>query len=140
MDVEGVENDPEKIEAIQNIPMPRSVKEIRSFLGMASYYWRFIFGFAGISAPLQAATSKNKKFEWDEEKNEAFEFLKDVLMTPPVLAFPDIASPLVVETDALAFSVGAVLEQKKEDGNINLVEYASRTMTATERRYTAYER
>lgn len=88
-----------------------------------------MFRFVGISAPFQAPTTKTRTFEWDEEKNEAFERFKKALTTPSVLAFTDFEETFVVEIDVTSIALGAVLVQKKEDGKIEPVEYASQTMT-----------
>ena len=136
----GVSVDNEKIEAISAAPVPRNTAELRNLLGLAGYYRRFIKGFAGISAALHRATSTKREFAWTDEMMSAFEVLKQRLTSPPVLAFPEFEAPFIVETDASSVAVGAVLAQKKEDGKVHPIQYASRTMTAAERNYSAYER
>lgn len=136
---DGVRTDPKKLEAIQKLEVPKTVTQIRSFLGMAGYYRRFIYGYADIAAPLHEATSKNVRYSWDERKQQAFEKLKEALISPPVLSYPDFEKPFIVETDASKVAVGAVLCQRGEDGKVHPIEYASRTMTAAERGYSACE-
>src|SRR6266581_879727 len=85
---EGVSTDPEKIQAVKEWPVPGSVSDTRSFLGLASYYRRFVSNYATIAAPLHGLAQKNALFIWTDKCNEAFETLKDKLMTSPVLALP----------------------------------------------------
>ena len=137
---EGIAVDQEKISAIVNTPEPRTVTEMRSFLGLSGYYRRFILRFAEVFAVLHATTSAKAKFSFTKEMRSAFEVLKQKLTTPPLLSLPDFDVPFVVETDASSVAVGAVLAQKKKDGKIHPVQYASRTMKKTERNYSACER
>lgn len=140
MDESGVRVDPDKVKAIQQTPRPRNQAELRSFLGIAGYYRRFIRSFANMSAPLHAMTSKKNGFAWTEEMETAIENLKIALTSPPVLAFPDFESSFLVETDASSVVVGAVISQKKEDGRVHSLQYSSRTMNSAERKYSACER
>ena len=140
IDADGIAVDTDKIEVIKSAPIPVTTTEIRSFLGLAGYYRRFIRNFAEISACLHAAISGLNRFEWTWEMRAAFECLKEKLTTPPVPTFPNFEEPFVVETDASSVCLGAVLAQKKEDGRIHPVQYASRTMTPAERNYSACER
>ena len=110
----GVSPDPEKVEAIQAWPRPRSSKDIRSFLGLASYYRRFIAGFATIAAPLHQCSKKMTTFVWSTEAESAFTKLKTALSNAPVLAYPDPALPFLLDTDASSVGIGAVLSQVLE--------------------------
>ena len=136
---DGVKVDPEKVSAIKREKEPSNAPELRSFLGLAGYYRRFIPKFAEISAPLHEATSTKRIFKWTAEMQEAFEKLKLKLTSPPVLAFPDFQRPFVVETDASSVAVGAVMAQRKEDRKVHPIQYASRPMTSAERKYSACE-
>ena len=140
VDKSGIAVDPGKIEVIRNAPTPTTTTERRSFLGLASYYRRFICKFADIAAVLHTATSGNGILEWTGEMQEAFDELRIKLTSPPVLAYSDLEKPFVVETDASSVSVGAVLVQKKEDRKIHPLQYASRTMNTSERNYSACAR
>ena len=137
---EGIAVDQEKISAIVETPEPRTVTEMRSFLGLAGYYRRFIPRFAEVSSVLHAVTSAKVKFSSTEETRSSFEQLEQKLTTPLLLALPDFDVLFVVETDASSVAVGAVLAQKKKDGKIHPVKYASRTMNKTERDYSDCER
>ena len=137
---EGLQVDPEKTAIIQEMKVPTNKTELRSFLGLAGYYRRFIKGFAQISATLHEATSRTKPFIWTHEMTSSFNDLKNRLVSPPILAMPNFSLPFVVETDASNVAVGAVLAQTQEDGKVHPVQYASRTMSAAERKYSACER
>lgn len=137
---EGTYVDPSKIAVIRDTPTPKSQTELRSFLGIARYYRRFIPSFADISAPLHCATSVKTQFSWRPDMEKTFNRLKESLTEPPVLAFPDFENPFVVETDASAVAIRAVLSQRKTDSQLHPFQYASRTMTSSERQYSACER
>ncbi|XP_028237026.1 uncharacterized protein LOC114416364 [Glycine soja] len=106
----GVEPMPDKIAAIVNWPQPHSTRAVRSFLGLAGFYRRFIRGYAMIADPLVKATSD--PFRWTPQAQQAFEDLKSALSTAPVLALPDFQEPFTVETDASGNGMGAVLSQR----------------------------
>ena len=97
--VEGVKADSEKIEAMKNWPPPKSVKELRRFLGLTGYYGRFIAGYGQIARPLIELFKKGG-FTWNSDANEAFEKLKQAMMTTPVLALLDFDQEFVVKCDA----------------------------------------
>jgi hypothetical protein len=95
-----VETDPRKVEAVRAYPVPVDVKSLHSFIGLASYYHRFIPGFAKVAGPLHALTKKDAQFVWRPECQAAFEKLQQLLTTSPVLAFPDFERGFILETDA----------------------------------------
>jgi hypothetical protein len=107
----GVATDPAKIKAVATWSMPRSVKELRSFLGLAWYYRRFVKHFGIIAKPLTALLKKGSVFVWTAHHAEAFQALKDALVSAPVLALPNFSQPFCLETDASNLGVGAVLMQ-----------------------------
>jgi len=114
----GVEMQKEKVEGVLNWPVPRNVKEVQKFLGLANYYRRFIKDFAKIAAPLHVLVRKEQKWKWkwEEEQEEAFGRLKRAFTTEPVLAIPDIDRKMRVEVDASNYATGGVLSTKCEDG------------------------
>lgn len=138
IDREGIRTDPEKVNAITDWPTPKTVKQIRQFLGVASWYRRFIKDFAATATPLTALTRKNAKWSWDKEQQRAFEQLKTSLTTAPVLACPDFTRQFCLQTDASTAGIGAVLTQYFPEGE-RVIAYASRTLNNAERNYSATE-
>jgi hypothetical protein len=131
-----VEVDPEKIERVKEWPVPSSVKDVQSFHGFANYYRQFILGFSKVAAPLTALMSKKESFSWGEEHQKAFDELKRLLMTTPVLHLFDPDLPCTVETDASKYALGAVLSQPGKDGRLHPVAFHSRKFIAAETRYS----
>lgn len=133
----GIEPDPEKTEKIKNFPTPTDVTGVRCFLGLASYYRRFVPNFAAIAAPLNKLTKKNTVFEWSGDCEESFKDLKHALVSAPVLAYPKFGpgNQFILETDASITGLGAVLSQMQDDGTIHPVAYASRSTDKHERNY-----
>lgn len=138
----GLRVDPAKVAAITAFPTPKTKKEVRRFLGMASWYRRFIQSFATIAAPLNALTSTKEgspKFAWNNEAEDSFNRLKTAISSAPVLTCPDYSMPFKVYTDASAYGTGAVLTQG--DGEAEKpVAFTSRSLTAAERHFSATER
>jgi hypothetical protein len=131
---EGVSTDPDKVAAVRAWPTPQSVTEVRSFLGLASYYRRYIRGYASIAKCLHKLTEKNKKFVWTDECSQAFDQLKQALTEAPILSYPTADGPYILDTDACDVSIGAVLSQQQE-GHENVISYASRSFTKPKPRY-----
>lgn len=131
---EGVSTDPEKIRAVKEWPTPTSVKDVQSFLGLASYYRRFIEGFANIARPLHQLTEKAHTFVWTEECEDAFQELKKRLYQSPILAYPDPEQDYILDTDASNEGIGAVLSQVV-DGKERVISYASRALNKAEKNY-----
>ena len=131
---EGVSTDPDKVKAIDDWPRPQCKKEVRSFLGLTSYYRRFVKGFAGIAAPLHALTGKSAKFEWNEACEEAFLELKQRMRSTPILTYPTKTDNFVLDTDASSEAIGAVLSQI-QDGEERVLAYFSRKLSKAERNY-----
>ncbi|EYC13483.1 hypothetical protein Y032_0043g738 [Ancylostoma ceylanicum] len=141
IDREGLHMDPSKVEAIVNYPLPQSRSELRTFLGMYSYYRKFVLGFAKVAAPLHELTSEKTKFEWTTERRACFDQLKRIITQAPVLAQPDIEGarsgkkPFRIHTDASYLGLGAVLSQEGDDGLIHPIFFASKGLTNCEKRY-----
>ena len=135
----GIATDPRKLEAVIDFPTPVDVKTLRSFLGLASYYRRFIPNFSKVAGALHTLTKKDADFIWTPECQLAFDGLKRLLTTSPVLAFPDFSKPFLLETDASGTGLGAVLAQTQEDGTVRPIAYASRTLQKHERNYGVTE-
>ena len=133
----GISVDPTKIDKIQSYPIPMGLKPLRQFLGIASYYRRFTPQFSKIAEPLYALTRKNTPFVWTSSCQAAFEKLKELLITRPILAFPNFELPFILETDASGVGLGAVLSQQQgsEPTSCRPIAYASRTLQKHERNY-----
>ena len=132
---EGMSVHDEKIEVITSRPFPRTTRELRSFIGMANYYRHFCPNFSIIAAPLFAMLEKDSVVEPTEKAVEAFESLKLFLTSTPVLALPNDEGQYVLDTDASEFGCGAVLQQY-QNGELHVIEYASRTFNKAERKYS----
>ena len=134
----GMAPDQEKVRVVREWPVPSDVTEVRRFLGLASYYRRYIHQFSDIAAPLHSLTQKGVPFVWTPECQTAFTTLKEKLTQAPILVYPRFDSealPFVLQTDASSVGVGAVLEQGGK-----VVAYASRTLTKSERQYSVIQR
>ncbi|XP_073265902.1 uncharacterized protein [Populus alba] len=135
----GIEVDKSKIELIANLPTPKSVKDVRSFLGHAGFYRRFIKDFSVISKPLSNLLTKDNIFEWTEHCEEAFVKLKNLLTSAPVIQPPDWSLPFEIMCDASDYAVGAVLGQRK-DKKPYVIYYASKTLNSAQMNYTTTEK
>ena len=112
---EGIKPDLNEVEAIRSMTAPTTVREVRSFMGMCSYYRRFIPNFSQIAEPIIALTKKYARFQWSEDCQKAFEHLKESLTVVPLLAYPDPNEPYVLYKDASDTCIGACLTQECED-------------------------
>ena len=136
---DGVSCDPQKVEAVVNWRTPKSVKDVRSFAGLAGYYRKFISGFSAIAAPMIALTRKNARFVWTEECEVAFQTLKDALVEAPVLSYPAETGEWILDTDASDLGIGAALSQI-QNGEERVIAYASRALSKTQKPYcTTYK-
>jgi hypothetical protein len=138
--VEGITPDPAKIEKVRHYPIPQDKTNVRAFLGLASYYRRFIKGFTTIAKPLHNLTRKNTTFEWKPEHQVAFDALKEHLISVPIMTYPDFSRKFILATDASDWGIGAVLSQKDEGNLEHPIAYASRLLSAPEQNYTTVER
>ncbi|GJT16644.1 reverse transcriptase domain-containing protein [Tanacetum coccineum] len=130
----GIHVDPGKIEAVKNWEAPTSPTGVRSFLGLAGYYRRFIANFSRIAKPLTLLTQKNKKYVWGAEQEEAFQLLKSKLCDAPILSLPDGVEDFVVYYDASNQGLGCVLMQRNK-----VIAYASRQLKIYEKNYTTHD-
>ena len=111
---DGLDVDPSKIEAVQKFPVPRSQTKVKSFLGLASYYRRFVPKFGEIARLLYKANEISTKFEWTPEAQDALESLKLKLSSTPIFAVPCLKEPFILYTDESQFAMGVVLAQVQE--------------------------
>jgi len=135
----GIEVDKSKIKLIANLPTPKSVKNIRSFLGHAGFYRRFIKDFSVIPKPLCNLLTKDNVFEWTEHCEEVFVKLKNLFTSTPVIQPPDWSLPFEIMCDASDYVVGAVLGPRK-DRKPYVIYYASKTLNSAKMNYTTTEK
>ena len=133
---DGILPDPEKIEKIKNFPIPTNLTQLRSALGLFSYYRKFIKDFSKIARPMLSLLKKDTPFNWTNKQQQAFEYLKERLVKSPVLKYPDFERSFIIYTDASGTGLGAVLAQEHDDGKEHVIAYASRSMNQAERNYT----
>ena len=134
----GIAPDHTKIKSVCDWPIPTTVQAVRQFLGLASYYHRYIHKFADIAGPLHQLTQKGIMFKWTSACTRAFCTLKEQLTQAPILVYPQFhhnASKFTLQTDASASGLGSVLEQAGY-----IVAYASRTLTKSERNYCVIQK
>ena len=161
----GISANPDKVDKVKTWPLPKNIKEVQSFLGLASYYRHFIPHFAkkawclhelvgpAASKPKKRTKARNKEtqaaetiptevepkiFEWTIEHQEAFDALKEALCTAPVLGYPDFNREFILETDASLKGLGTVLSQQHKDGSIHVIAYASQSLCPSERSMCNY--
>ena len=115
IDENGIKPDQKKVEAIRALPAPTCVKEVRSFVGMCSYYRRFIPNFSQIAEPIIDLTKKYAHFKWTDVHQRAFDFIKDSLTTVPLLVYPDPNASYTLYTDASDTCIGACLTQLSDN-------------------------
>lgn len=135
---DGLAADPDKVRKVVEWPEPRTAKELSSFLGLASYFRKFVKNFAQIAAPLFQLINKGSRFEWTEEHSQAFECLKSALTQAPIVAFPRFgpgAGEFTLDCDASNDGVGAVLLQE-QDGVDKVIAYGSRRLSKSQRNYS----
>ena len=136
----GIQPDPKTVEKVVNFRIPSNVDEVRSFLGLAGYYRRFVKNFGASAKPLTTLLSKGiETFKWEQAQQEAFDTLKKALVTPPILAYPDFEQEVTLFTDASDYGIGAVLSQV-QNGKEVVIAYASRQLTKPETKYATVEK
>ncbi len=136
---DGVETDPDKVKAVKEWPRPSCVKDIRSFIGFCSYYRRFIPNFATVAKPLIRLTEKKVNFVWNDDHENAWLKLRELMSEAPVLAYPDKDAQFILDTDASDYGIGAVLSQVINEEE-KVIAYGSRVLSRAERRYCVTRR
>ena len=131
-----------KVDAVQCFAVPKTKKQIRAFLGLTGYYRKFIPNYASVAVALTDLTRKSapNRVTWTMECDRAFQRLKFLLSSSPVLRSPDFQKPFILQTDASDFGVGAVLSQEDENGDDHPVAYFSRKLLPREQRYSTIEK
>ena len=128
----GIEMEEEKVEGVLGWLVPKTVKDVRKFLGLANYYRRFIKDFARVARPMNVLTRKDEKWWWEDEQQKAFNELKKVFTSKPVLAAPDLDKEFRVEADASNYATGEVLSMKYSDEKWRPVAFISKSLSDTE--------
>ena len=136
---EGLRPDPRKTEAVRHFPEPKPVKELEGFLGLSAYYTRFIHNYSKVAQPLYKLLKKDAVYDWKEPQQNAFQTLKELLVTAPILQYPDFSRPFIITADASGDAAGCVLSQG-EIGKDLPIAYASRTFNKSERNYSTTDR
>src|SRR3569832_84803 len=135
---EGLRVDPAKTDAIAEMPIPQNIKQLKSFLGLCSYYRRFLQNLVMSSSHLNKLLNKDQPFVWTHECQQNFDQIKQSLQQTTTLAFPDFTKPFIVQTDASKEGIGAVLSQL--DGDLEKpIAFASRTLSKPEKNYSTME-
>ena len=132
---QGIAIHPDHIDPIKNYPCPKNKKEIQRFLGFFAYFRSFVQNFAEIISPITDLLKNENKFAWAEEQQEAFEKIKALLISAPILKYPDFSQKFYLFTDASNTAIGAVLMQKEGD-KLKPIAFSSRSLSNTERRYS----
>lgn len=136
----GITTDPEKITAITNWPVPKNLKQVRGFLGLAGWYRRFLKNFSTETFAITEVLSTKKKFQWTDEAQKAFEKVKTLLTSAPVLGNPDFSKKFYLHCDASDFGIGAVLVQHDDEGNEKPIAFMSKKLNSSQRNYSVTER
>ena len=135
----GIQTSPEKVAAVKNWPVPTTRKRVRSFLGLVSYYRRYIKGFSTMAKPLTNLTSIHVPFVWGSDCQESFESLKECLVSAPILGYPMDVGSFILDTDASDVGIAGVLSQMQGNEEV-VLSYASHTLNSAERNYCVTRR
>ena len=136
----GVEVDAEKTKIVSEFPVPKKQKQVRSFMGMANYYRRFIHNFAKISTPLYALLKKDTPFKWTEACQKSFDKLKAALLSAPILSYPDPVKHFVLTCDASDSAIGFYLSQVSTDNQEHVIAYGGKALSKEEKNYNTSEK
>ena len=136
LNTEGIKPDPEKIQGIREFPPPRSIKQLRGFLGLVNFYSKFSSRHAFETIPLLKLIKKGVQWKWDDEMQDSFERIKDLFSNSIILYYADPKKPYYLETEASNYALGAVLYQKNEKQEKEIVTLASRTLKGPEIYFT----
>ena len=134
-----VKMDPKKVEAVKIFPVPRTLKELQRFLGLAGYYRHFIRDFAKAAAPLTDMTVVGTQIRIEGEALFAFERIKECLSSAPVLRRVDYSRPFLLQTDASGIAIGAILSQRDDSGREYVIGYGSKKLTPAQRKWDTRE-
>ena len=137
----GIGMDPAKVSSILDWPVPKSVKDVQSFLGFANFYRKFILNYSSLTSPLTNLTRKAvKKFTWTEQAGQAFGQLQRAFTFAPILKHFQPELPITIEADASDFALGCILSQTSPQGDLHPVCYYSRKFSAAKLHYPIYDK
>jgi len=139
---DGIKMSTEKVEAVLQWERPGSITEVQSFLGFANFYRHFIQDYSMVARPLTELTKKEagRSWEWNPEAEAAFKELKKRFTTAPILAHFDPTKPVIIETDASDFALGAVLSQRDDENRLHPVAFHSRKFQPAEINYEIHDK
>ena len=140
IDREGLHSLPDKVKAIQEAPSPTTIQELRAYLGLLTYYNRFLPNMSTVLSPLYKLLQKSTKWQWTTEQNKAFSASKELLTSSCLLVHFDPKLSLTLACDASAYGLGAVLAHKYPDGSERPIGYASRSLSRAEKNYSQIEK
>ena len=135
----GVRTDPEKTKAVSTFPLPKTQKDVRSFLGMCNYYRKFVQNYSKITSPLNNLLCKDVKFEWTDECQNSFDSLKKALVSSPILSYPDMSRNFTLTCDASSSAIGFVLGQLDGNGKEHVIAYGGRSLSPCEKKWSTSE-
>ena len=135
----GVRTNPDKTKAVSTFPVPKTPKDVRSFLGMCNYYRKFVKDYANLASPLNNLLRKETKFSWTDECQQAFDALKQSLLTSPILAYPDLSKKFILTCDASSSAIGFVLGQLDNSGKEVAIAFGGRSLSPCERNWSTSE-
>ena len=136
---DGLSPDPKKVEVVRNYPTPKSAKQVKSFLGLMSYFRRLIKDYSKISYPLNELLRKNVTFKWTEQCQIAFDTLRNKLISAPILAFPDYSKQFIVTTDSSQHGLGFMLSQKDASGLERPIAFGGKAVNKHQQAYPIYQ-
>lgn len=136
----GIKMQEEKVAGVLEQPMPKMIKDVQKFLGLANYYRQFVKDFAKIAKPMHQLVRKDEKWSWGEEQETVFKQLKKVFTTQSVLVAPDLDREMWVETNVSEYMIEGVLSMKYEDNKWRLVAFISKLLNEAERNYEIHNR
>ena len=137
---QGICVDSSKTDAVRTFPVPKTQRDVRSFLGLCNFYRRYVENFSKIAAPLNRLLEKDKPFKWTEACQNSFDSLKLALITAPMMDYPDLNSKFILTTDASDVLLGYILSQKGSDNKERVVAYGGRSLRPDERKWTVTEK
>ncbi|CCO36736.1 hypothetical protein RSOLAG1IB_12395 [Rhizoctonia solani AG-1 IB] len=136
----GFSLDKLKIQAVQEWPVPTTVKQVQSFLGFANFVRRFVANFSQIARPLHNLVKKEVKWQWTSKEESAFRELQQAIINAPVIVHADPSKPYFLETDASGAALGSVLSQRQEDGRLHPIGYLSESFKGAKQNYDTHDK